>query len=115
MSLMPKAELLVAFDAIRSSFLAAIDQIVAELRPRLATPGFYDSSLIGCAIAFSDTGMVREQLNRLDPELIASLPDDEIEDTHIVTIAYLFSLVLHELMSRPDPRTALLPEEPKDD
>lgn len=85
-----------SFNDIRPSFLAAIDQIVAEMRPKLTLPGFYPESVLACAHAFADPALVRSQLAAIQPDLIIS--DAEVTDAHLAATAYLLSLALHELM-----------------
>lgn len=89
--------LVLAFDGIRASFLATIDQIVAELRPTLLTvPGYYDGSVRACAAAFADPELVRSQLLAISPEVGELMDAEEIADIHLITLAYLFSLSIHE-------------------
>lgn len=95
-------ELIVSFNDIRPSFLAAIDQIVSEMRPKMAIPGFYQESVLACARAFADSIMVRNQLAAIEPELVDRVTDDELMDAHLASVAYLFSLALHELIHTPE-------------
>lgn len=91
--------LISSFDEIRPSFLAAIDQIVSEMRPKMQnTPGFYAQSVLACAYAFADPRTVRNQLAAIQPDLLNRVTDDELVDAHLASVAYLFSLALHELM-----------------
>lgn len=87
-----------SFDDIRPSFLAAIDQIVAEMRPKMTLPGFYSESVLACAHAFADPTLVRSQLAAIQPDLVIS--DVEVTDAHLAATAYLLSLALHELMRK---------------
>lgn len=101
MSLSPTARyaLIHSFDEIRPSFLAALDQIVAEMRPKmLDIPGFYDESVRACADAFANSELVRYQLLSIQPDILDAVNGDELGDAHLVSVAYLFSLALHELM-----------------
>ena len=94
-----RAELIGSFDDIRSSFLAALDQIVAEMRPAvLDTPGFYDESIVACALAFADPRLVRAQLFAINPDLMADVTDDEVAEAHLTTVSYLLSLAIHEMV-----------------
>lgn len=95
---MTRDQMILGFDSIRPSFLAALDQIIAEVRPKLTNPGFYEASLLMCASAFADPALVREQLKAIDPGLVDALPDSELESAHVATLAYLFALTMHELM-----------------
>ena len=91
--------LIESFDEIRPSFLAAIDQIVAEMRPQmLAKPDTYHQSLRTCAHVFSNPSLVRAQLAEIAPEVLATISQDEVVDAHLATISYLFSLILHEMI-----------------
>lgn len=91
--------LIQSFDEIRPSFLAAIDQIVAEMRPKMTSiPGFYPESVLACAHAFANPNMVRNQLLAINPDMLAKISASEIQDAHLASVAYLFSLALHELM-----------------
>lgn len=92
-------ELIQSFDKIRPSFLAAMDQIVAEMRPRLqAVPKTYSDSVRACAIAFAEPTLVKAQLLVVDPDIFSHLSEEEFETAHLATISYLFSLTLHELI-----------------
>lgn len=94
-------ELIVSFNDIRPSFLAALDQIIVEMRPKMDHPGFYQGSVLACAQAFADSSMVRDQLTGIEPGIVDRVSDDELVDAHLASIAYLFSLTLHELINNP--------------
>jgi len=101
--------LIATFDKSRASFLASLDQIVAEVRPALMeVPGYYDGSVLACASAFASRELVRSQLEDISPDLLDQVADDELHEAHLVTVAYLFSLMLHEAI-RND---RMLPIEP---
>lgn len=91
-----------SFNDIRPSFLAAIDQIVAEMRPKLQTTGFYPESVLACAHAFADPTLVRSQLAAIQPDLLGKITENELTDAHLASIAYLLSLALHELMRKQE-------------
>jgi hypothetical protein len=96
---MTPQELVNSFDEIRPSFLAALDQIVAEIRPNvLGIPGYYTESVRACAESFADPAMIRDQINSVLPGLADALRPDEINGAHLTSVSYLFSLALHELM-----------------
>lgn len=89
--------LLALFDQSRAAFLASIDQIVAEVRPILLNmPGYYDGSVVACANSFASRELVRSQLEDISPELLDGLADKDLNEAHLLTVAYLFSLMLHE-------------------
>lgn len=97
MGLYDHYELIRCFDEIRSSFLAALDQIVAEMRPQLqAVPKTYSDSVCACAAAFAEPALVKAQLLSVDPTILANISEDEFSKVHLATISYLFSLILHE-------------------
>lgn len=99
MSKVTRHTLIQSFDQVRPGFLAAIDQIVAEMRPKMqADPEFYPQSVIACAAAFAEPALVRQQLLAIEPDLMERITDDEVVDAHLASVAYLFSLALHELM-----------------
>lgn len=105
-------ELIQCFDEVRSSFLAALDQIVAEMRPRLqAVPKTYSDSVRACAAAFAEPALVKAQLQAVDPTILADISDDEFGKVHLATISYLFSLTLHEMI-RTNTNTEELPDDP---
>lgn len=85
------------FDEARPAFLAALDQAAAELRGGTASlPGFHKESIIQGAMAFSDLGMVQRQLADLDPDLVASIDEEQLNWMHIVILSYLLSLMINE-------------------
>lgn len=89
--------LLATFDESRSAFLASIDQAIAEVRPvLLGTPDYYDASVIACANSFASRSLVREQLEEISPSLLDQVDEADLNEAHLVTVAYLFSLMLHE-------------------
>lgn len=89
--------LLATFDKSRASFLASLDQIVAEVRPALLeVPGYYDGSVLACASAFASRELVRSQLEDISPDLLKDVADEDLNEAHLTTVAYLFSLMLHE-------------------
>lgn len=89
--------LLSTFDESRASFLASIDQAIAEVRPTLmGTPDFYDTSIIACANSFASRELVRTQLEEISPFLLDRVEDEDLNEAHLCTVAYLFSLMLHE-------------------
>jgi hypothetical protein len=92
-----KHALLSSLDKSRASFLATLDQTVAELRPAiLEVPGYYEGSLLACASTFSSAALVRDQLEEVSPGLLDKVAPGELEEAHLMTVAYLFSLILHE-------------------
>lgn len=98
--------IIASFDEARPSFLAAMDQIVSEMRPLVnaqSAQGNYSDSVISCAAAFANTALVRSQLTAAVPDIVGNLTDAEIENAHLATISYLFSLALHEIMRAPQP------------
>lgn len=102
--------LLATFDRSRAAFLASLDQIVAEVRPALLeVPGYYDGSVLACASAFASRELVREQLALVSPDLLDMVADEDLDEAHLVTVAYLFSLMLHETM-RNDRSLPTVPE-----
>lgn len=89
--------LLSTFDESRAAFLASIDQAIAEVRPTLLnTPDYYDVSVVACANSFASRELVREQLEAISPLLMDQVDEEDLNDAHLVTVAYLFSLMLHE-------------------
>lgn len=89
--------LISSFDSRRASFLAAIDQVMADIRPTITKdPDSYRDSLLNCARAFSDAELTRSELMESDPKLADDVPDEDIYRAHLATVAYLFSLTLHE-------------------
>lgn len=99
MSAVTRYTLIQSFNEVRPSFLAAIDQIVAEMRPRLQSDTeAYEQSLIDCACAFAEPSLVRQQVLALQPDLAETLSENDLADAHLATVSYLFSLALHELM-----------------
>lgn len=95
----PRMVFIQSFDDIRPSFLAAIDQIVSEMRPKVVgIPGFYSQSVLACAHAFADFPLIRTQLAEIAPEILPDISDKELFDAHLSLLAYLFSLSLHELI-----------------
>lgn len=94
--------LILSFHDIRPSFLAAIDQIVAEMRPKVIQPGFYAESVLACANAFADPSLVRDQLAAIAPEVLGRISEEELLDAHLASVSYLFSLALHELMRKQE-------------
>ena len=89
--------LISAFDESRSAFLASIDQAIAEVRPTmLRTPEYYGASVVACANSFASRELVRDQLEAISPSLLDEVADEDLNDAHLVTVAYLFSLMLHE-------------------
>lgn len=93
-----RLRLVCSFDEARPAFLAALDQMVSEIRPSMMRlPGFFTESLIHCAAAFSDAELVRDQLIRAQPELVGQVSDAEVADAHLLSICYLFSLTIHEM------------------
>ena len=104
--------LLASFDSSRSAFLASIDQIVAELRPvLLMMPGFYDDSVLACAGSFASRELVRSQLEEISPSLLDEVSEGDLAEAHLVTVAYLFSLMLHEAMRNDSPLPEITTEE----
>ena len=95
--------LITGFDDVRPTFLAAMDQIVVEMRPKIVGPDRITESLISCAVAFSNFDLVRAQIMEADPSLLAELDDSQIAEAHLAAVAYLFSLALHELITSPAP------------
>lgn len=72
---------------------------MVEIRPKVLTiPGYYDESVRVCAETFADPEMIRDQINAIQPGLVAVLRPNEISSAHLTSISYLFSLTLHELM-----------------
>lgn len=100
-----KEALLVSFDGVRPAFLATIDQFVAGLRPALARePEKYTGSLLSFARLFADGGLVREQFQEVaSPEMMEGVTDEEMLEVHLVTVAYLLSLVIHETVRSSTP------------
>lgn len=99
MSEVIRQALIRSFDQVRPGFLAAIDQIVAEMRPKIqANPDSYPQSVIACAVAFAEPASVRQQLLSIEPELEGRITNEEIADAHLASVAYLFSLALHEMI-----------------
>lgn len=95
-------DLIDSYDDIRSSFLAALDQIIVELRPRIKSlPGYYQESIRACAYAFSDPDLVAAQLSMIQPDILDGLHPDDLADAHLSAVAYLFSVALHELIRQP--------------
>ena len=91
--------LIASFDDVRPSFLAAIDQIVAEMRPKMSVPGFYQESVLICARAFADPSLVVEQMMAVEPGILDQVTEDDLVDAHLASVSYLFSLALHELIN----------------
>jgi len=95
--------LLLAFDESRAAFLASIDQAIAEVRPALlATANYYDVSVVACANSFASRKLVRDQLGAISPSLLAAVAEEDLNEVHLVTVAYLFSLMLHEAIRNND-------------
>lgn len=104
--------LIQSFDEIRSSFLAALDQIVAEMRPRLqAVPKLYSDSVRACADAFAEPALVKAQLLAVDPDIFEHVSEDDFENAHLATISYLFSLTLHEMIRNNTNTSKELPDD----
>lgn len=81
----------------RTPFLAAIDQVVADIRQRLRNdPDLYEESLVSCARMFADVTVMRDDIVASHPDM-AEKPIETFQDAHMVSVAYLFSLVVHEL------------------
>jgi len=110
--------LLCAFDGSRAAFLASLDQAVAELRPALLeVPGYYEGSVLACASSFADRELVRGQLEEVSPGLLAQVAPGELEEAHLLTVSYLFSLILHEAVrnGRPLPTLPTIEEREETD
>jgi hypothetical protein len=110
--------LLCMFDKSRASFLASLDQVVAEVRPALLeVPGYYDGSVLACASTFASRELVRGQLEEVSPGILDQVKPGELDEAHLLTVAYLFSLMLHEAIRNdrelPDLPT-MMKEEQKD-
>lgn len=104
--------LLASFDQSRAAFLASIDQVVAEVRPTLLTvPGYYPESILACASAFSSPELVRSQLEEINPGMLDEVPEEDLNQAHLLTVAYLFSLLLHETMRNHRPLPETMPGE----
>lgn len=85
----------------RTPFLAAIDQVVVDIRQRLQEdPSDYEESLISCARMFADVNVMRDDIVASHPEM-AERPIETFQDAHMVSVAYLFSLAVHELARSP--------------
>lgn len=108
--------LLCTFDRSRASFLAALDQIVVELRPALLeVPGYYEGSVLACASTFADAELVRRQLDEVSPDLLAHVSEVELAEAHLITVAYLFSLMLHEAIRNDRTLPTLMTREEETD
>jgi hypothetical protein len=110
--------LLCMFDKSRASFLASLDQVVAEMRPALLeVPGYYDGSILACASTFASRELVRSQLEEVSPGLLDQVEPHELDEAHLLTVAYLFSLILHEAIrnDRKLPEMPTMMEEEQED
>lgn len=93
--------MILTFHEIRTSFLAALDQVVAEMRTKISgKPDLHSDSLVLCALAFSDTEIVRRQLDAARPGILDDLEPGHVQDAHLASLSYLLSLILHELILR---------------
>lgn len=114
MSALAREILIRTYDDTRAAFLASLDQVIAELRPRImASSDVRTESIVACAQAFCSRELVRSQLEDIAPGLMDEISDQDLADAHLVTVSYLFALVIHEMMrNQQHPPTPMAGEDP---